>query len=59
MQIPENEYQREEERFLKEQFALADPEPVGMFGTWAWHVKTKRKFAEMNGAKMSQTSARD
>ncbi len=55
MQVADNEYKLKEQNFLQEQLLLADPKPVGMFGTWAWYVKAKRQFAKMYEAKMENT----
>ena len=46
MKIGDDEYKKLEDEFLKEQYKLQDPKPVGMMGHWGFHAVKKREFKD-------------
>jgi hypothetical protein len=45
--MTKEEYTRQEDAYIKEQFKIADPKPNGMCGTWSWHLLKKREFKKI------------
>ena len=42
----DEDYQKQLDLFMKEEYQKTKPKPNGMFGHWGWYAKNKRIFDE-------------
>lgn len=50
MKITEEEFKRQMEQYVKEQYDIikeTDRRPNGMFGHWGWRLETERQFKKI------------
>ena len=47
MMISKEDYLKREAAYVKERMNTANPKPRGMWGTWSWHIETKKNFKKL------------
>jgi len=45
--MTEEEYKKQLDAYMKEQYSTFKPKPNGMYGHWGWYAVTKREFDKM------------